>query len=76
MKPPYVEITAECSNHGRFMVQRKPNKNPGTANEGGQASGLYCAVKCPKCPWWATIIEQKLVELAAEVSGDRQGSLL
>jgi hypothetical protein len=55
----YVEITAECSKHGRFTVQKKPNRYQ--PDSGKKSDGMYSAVKCPKCPWWATILEQRMV---------------
>lgn len=56
----YVEIVAECSRHGRFQVQKPLNKRPDNGS-GRVNDGRYAAVKCPKCPWWATIVEQRLV---------------
>lgn len=60
----YVEITAVCNAHGRFTVKRKPNRNEAAVSGGMPAAmvGLYQAVKCPKCPWWATILVQKMVD--------------
>uniref|UniRef100_C6E6T0 Uncharacterized protein n=1 Tax=Geobacter sp. (strain M21) TaxID=443144 RepID=C6E6T0_GEOSM len=55
-----VLITAECTCHGRFTVLRKLNKRQDTGS-GRVNNGFYDAVKCPKCPWWAKIIEQKIV---------------
>ena len=60
MKPPYIRIIATCSNHGQFQLDRKPNKrkDPPRGRE-----GMYDAVKCPKCPYWATINHQVLVTI-------------
>lgn len=57
MKPLYILITAECHIHGRFQLERKPNKRVPTSPD---RAGFYDAVKCPKCPYWATIIGQQL----------------
>lgn len=62
MKPPYVKITAECQAHGRFQVERKPNKRH--PDSSSPRDGLYDAVKCPKCPYWGTIIEQAIITVA------------
>jgi hypothetical protein len=59
MKPPYVRIIATCSVHGQFVAERKPNK-PHEASRKSQL-GFYDAVKCPKCPFWATINEQTMI---------------
>ena len=59
MKPPFVRITAECrAGHGQFQVDRKPNKRQAQRS---QDQGFYDAVKCPVCPWWATITDQIMI---------------
>jgi ssDNA-binding Zn-finger/Zn-ribbon topoisomerase 1 len=72
MKPPFVRITAECSKCGKFTVDRKPNKNPGTAAATYAAAPIfYSTVKCPKCPYYADILDQQLI-VPAETFGSRQ----
>lgn len=58
MKPPYVVIQARCQAHGPFQVERKPNKRSDAPKD---RQGFYDAVKCPKCPWWATIVKQYMI---------------
>jgi ssDNA-binding Zn-finger/Zn-ribbon topoisomerase 1 len=76
MKPPYIDITAECSRHGQFRELRKPNKRTENIQKGQE--GFYSAVKCPKCPWWATIITQNRItaDLAKPADQAHQGELL
>jgi hypothetical protein len=69
-----VEIEAKCSVHGRFQVQRKPNKRPDVGS-GRKNNGFYDAVKCPVCPFWATIVSQKLIE-GKVPEADSQTSML
>ncbi len=63
MKPPYVLITAACTVHGQFQVERKPNKTP---RQNREQEGFYDAVKCPVCPFWASITSQIMVTTAPE----------
>jgi len=70
----YVEVVGECSVHGRFQVRRKPNKYRSDA--GGAQDGLYCAVKCPVCPFYATIVSQVLVSPDRAKGADSQESML
>lgn len=67
MKPPYVRIIATCSVHGQFTLERKPNKR--RDNIPASRQGLYDAVKCPRCPYWATITAQTIIT-AAPVAAD------
>lgn len=76
MKPPYVDITAECVRHGLFRTLRKPNKNTDPGN-GKNRAGLYDAVKCPKCPYWAKIVTQIIITgTPTAEQPDQQGVLL
>lgn len=74
MKPPFVRITAECSHHGKFQVEKKPNKyrpDGWTSPEPWK----YSAVVCPKCPLWGKIINQELIEQEPETTADSQAGL-
>lgn len=63
MKPPYVRITARCEKHGVFVVEKKPNRTVSTAApRGTEPSGFYQAVKCPRCPFYAEITQQELIQ--------------
>jgi hypothetical protein len=73
MKPPYVEITARCSSHGTFTLVRKPNKR--RENIPASRQGFYDAVKCPRCPFWATIIEQTVITTAPVAATNTTGTL-
>jgi len=75
MKPPYVKIIAECATHGRFTLERKPNKVLG-AGQPASMQGLYQAVVCDKCRMWATIIEQTIITAAPVAAAtDTTGTL-
>lgn len=76
MKPPFIRIIARCEKHGQFQVDRKPNSRRDTGS-GKKANGMYDAVKCPRCPWWATIERQWLVteEVAVAAVEDRNITL-
>lgn len=72
MKPPFIKITATCQTHGRFMLERKPNKR--TENIGDR-HGLYDAVVCDKCRMWATIEHQELITAAPTAATNNTGTL-
>ena len=59
MKPPYAVITAECSRHGQFQVERKPNPKAGQPDPNGSGGVIqkypHAAVVCPRCRMWAKI---------------------
>jgi hypothetical protein len=76
MKKPkqMVEIQAECSRHGKFILIKKPNRYRSDA--GGAQNGKYCAVVCPKCSLWATIISQRIIEPATIQPAATQKSLI
>lgn len=73
MKPPYAIITAECSRHGRFQVERKPNPKAGQLHPNGSGALIqkypHAAIVCPKCRMWAEIQEVK--EVVCESKGIR-----
>jgi hypothetical protein len=61
MKPPYAIITGNCSRHGNFTVERKPNTKAGQPDPTGSGGLIrkypHAAVVCPKCRMWGEIVK-------------------
>lgn len=50
MKPPYFNVTAICTYHGEFTVQRKQVKRTGTSGRQYTTENVVC-----RCGGWAKI---------------------